>query len=41
MAQRPTVLDKKDGKIVPPPSPPPPQSRTGNWRVLAFALLHP
>ena len=39
MALRPTVLDKIDGKFVPPP--PPPQSRMGNWRVLAFALFHP
>ena len=33
-----TILDKKDGKFVPPH---PPKSRMEKWRVLAFALFHP
>ena len=36
----PTILDKIDGKFV-PPLPPPPKSWMGKWRVLAFARLHP
>ena len=39
-----TILDKIDGKFIPPrlPSPPPTsKSRTEKWRVLDFARLHP
>ena len=43
-----TILDKIDGKVIPPtPSPPPPpplrprKSKIGKWRVSAFARIHP
>ena len=39
-----TILDKIDGKFIPPtsaPPPPTPKPRTEKWRVLDFARLHP
>ena len=40
MAQRPTVLDKKDGKFVPPPSPPNQGCEIGAfWLLPCFTLI--